>query len=376
MIPLARKTLLHEWRRFLPAALAIGFSGLLQLVQAGLVLGIFSGAASYVSDSTADIWLGYPGTQSVDMGRPIDASLETRLLMDPEVTRVEPFVLVDGDWRASGSGGVSIYVSGIDPGAGGLMFARVVSPELRSRLGRPGAVIVDRADMGKLGVALGDHATINGQRVVVVGITAGLRALGATNVIASLDTARALAGSTGDAGKPTWLVASVRNPANSAAVEARLGDLRGFGPGAAWTADRLARESVLYWLLDTGAGVGVLFLAAVVFLVGALITSQTLSAATAGSIREYATLNALGVGIGALRRVVLQQVIWIGMAGLVGAMSLGVLLLVLAKSQDIPVSMTPAVMGACAGLTLAITAVSGLIAVRIVHRADPAELLR
>ena len=50
------------------------------------------------------------------------------------------------------------------------------------------------------------------------------------------------------------------------------------------------------WLLERGAGLGVLFLAGVVFVVGAVITSQTLMGAVAGSVREYAALQALGVG--------------------------------------------------------------------------------
>jgi putative ABC transport system permease protein len=376
VIPLARKTLVHEWPRFLPAALAIGFAGLLQLVQAALVLGIVSGAASYVADSSAQVWVGYPGTQSVDLGRPIDTGLEARLLMDPEVVRVEPFLLADGDWRAPGTGGVSVFVSGIDPRASGLVFSKVVAPQLRKRLAQPDGVIIDRADEEKLGVAEGGHATVNGVRVTVVGVTAGLRALGGANVIASLDTARHLAAGAADAARPTWIVASLRHPERVGSVLSRLGAIHGFGPCAAWSADALARQSMLYWLFDTGAGVGVLFLAAVVFVVGALITSQTLSAATAGSIREYATLNALGVGVTALRRVVLAQVGWIGLAGLVGASLLGGLLLGVARAYDVPMTMTVPVLLACIGLTVGITFFSGLVAVRVLHRADPAGLLR
>ena len=38
MIALARKTLVYEWRRFVPVVLAVGFSGLMLVVQAALVL--------------------------------------------------------------------------------------------------------------------------------------------------------------------------------------------------------------------------------------------------------------------------------------------------------------------------------------------------
>lgn len=42
MIALARKTLIHEWRRFVPSVFAVGFSGVLLAMQAALVLGILA----------------------------------------------------------------------------------------------------------------------------------------------------------------------------------------------------------------------------------------------------------------------------------------------------------------------------------------------
>ena len=83
-----------------------------------------------------------------------------------------------------------------------------------------------------------------------------------------------------------------------------------------------------------------MFLAAIVFLVGAVITSQTLMAAVAGSVREYATLNALGVGVRDLRRVVLEQAFWVGGIGLRRRRRLTSLVLMLvARSQDVPVAL-------------------------------------
>ncbi len=376
MVALARKTLIYEWRRFLPAVLAVGFAGLLQLLQAALVLGIFGGAAVYITGSSANLWVGYPGTQSVDQGRSISPDVATLLHMDPRVTRVEPFLWVDGDWRAGGTGGVSVFVSGIDPSPNGMMFARALPPSLRERLDTPDAVIVDRADLDKLGVAIGGSASINGHRVRVVGVASGLRALGGVNVVASLDTARLLDSDPGDVGRPTYLVARLRHPARAAEVAASLNGHSGFGPYEAWTARAFARRSMLFWLFDTGAGAGVLFLAGIVFLVGAVITSQALVAAVVGSIREYATLNALGVGVKALRRVVLEQALWVGAIGLVGAALLGSLLIVVAHDQDVPVVLNLPVTLTCVLLILALAVVSGLASMRSLRRADPATLLR
>lgn len=376
MVALARKTLIYEWRRFLPAILSVGFAGLLQLLQAALVLGIFGSASVYISGSTANLWVGYPGTQSVDQGRAIDPNLKALLLMDPAVAQVEPFHWVDGDWHTTGKGSVSVYVSGIDTQPNGLMFARALSPALRARLATPDAVIVDRADLGKLGANVGSSALINGHRVRVVGVASGLRALGAVNVLTSLDTARRLDNNPGTSEQPTYLVARLHDPSMAAVVASRLRTHNGFGPYQVWTAQAFARRSVLFWLFDTGAGAGVLFMAGIVFLVGAVITSQTLAAAVAGSVREYATLNALGVGVRALRWVVLEQAFWVGALGLLGAAVLGGLVLALARSEDVPVVLNVPISLACTALIMALAAVSGLIAVRSLRRADPATLLR
>lgn len=376
MIPLARRTLIHEWRRFLPSALAVAFSGLLLLMQAALVFGIFGSAAVYINASGADLWVGYSGTQSVELGRPIPPRTQTQLLNDPAVQRVEPFAWVDGDWRGpADTGGVSVFVSGIDARPQGMMFAKVLTQHQRALLREPGGVIVDAGDLSKLGVKIGAQALINGQLVRIVGVGHGLRALGGVNVIASLDTARALDTDTGGS-EVAYYVAKLRSGANPDVVAARLDAAAPQHSYAVWTASEFGRRAVLFWMFETGAGLGVMFLAAVVFAVGAVITSQTLMAAVASSVREYATLNALGVGLGALRRVVLEQAAWIGLFGLLVGGIFSALLIALARAQDVPVKLGIATTLACAVLVMAIALVSGVASLRALRRIDPALLLR
>ena len=374
MIPLARKTLVHEWRRYFPAMLAVAFSGMLLMMQAALVFGIFGSTAVYITASDADLWIGYPGTQSIELGRPIPPAARSALLMQPGVARVEPFAWVDGDWRGpAGTGGVSVFVSGISTRADGMIFSNVLTAAQRAQLTEPFAVIVDRADLPKLGVPIGGQALINGQLVRIVGSASGIRALGGVNIVASLDTARALDTDTGGA-EVAYYVAKLEPGANATAIAARIDEsAHGY---AAWTATSFARRAVLYWMFQTGAGLGVIFLALVVFIVGAIITSQTLMGAIAGSVREYATLHALGVGLGSLRRVVLEQAAWIGACGLVAGVLLSLALIAFARWQDVPVQLNLAAWIACALLVMGIALVSGLAAVRALRSADPALLLR
>ena len=377
MVPLARRTLVHEWRRFLPAMLAVAFSGLLLLVQAALVLGIFGSAAVYIEKSGGDLWVGHPGTQSIELGRPIPADVEMKLLMDPDVARVEPFRWIDGDWRGPADrGGLSVFVSGIDPRPDGLMFADVLPRDLRARLEEPGGVIVDRADLPKLGLHVGGNAVVNGRRVRIVGVADGLRALGGVNIVASLDTARRLDDDSADVERVAYYVVALRDASRADAVRARLQPTSSAARYEVWTRDAFAHRAVTYWMFETGAGLGVVLLALVVFCVGAIITSQTLMGAVAGSIREYATLHALGVAFGDLRRVVLQQAGWVGAAGLAVGGVLTAIVVVLAKHRDVPVQLDALTVAACAALVMAIALVSGLAAVRALRHADPAMLLR
>lgn len=375
MVPLARKTLVYEWRRFLPSALAVAFSGLLLLVQAALVLGIFNSAAVYIKKSGGDLWVGYPGTQSIELGRPIPRDAEVRLLMDPDVARVEPFRWIDGDWRGPADrGGVSVFISGIDTRPDAMMFADVLAPELRSRLDEPDSVIVDRSDLDKLGLDVGAQAVINGKRVRIVGVGSGLRALGGVNILTSLATARRLEADN-PSGDVAYYVVKLRDPKLANEVRRRL-QPEGARRYEVWTQRAFAHRAVTYWMFETGAGLGVIFLAGVVFLVGAVITSQTLMGAVAGSIREYATLHALGVGFHSLRAVVVKQSAWVGAFGLVVGGIATSLIIALAHRRDVPVQLDALTVAICAVAVMGIALVSGLMAVRALRHADPAMLLR
>jgi putative ABC transport system permease protein len=377
MVALARKTLVHEWRRFLPAALAVACAGVLLLVQGALVLGIFATASVYVSASSADLWVGYPGTQSVELGRPIPEIAELRARMDPEVTQVERFQWLDGDWRGPlDAGGVSVIVTGIDPRPRGLLFSKVVTPALRAQLLAPGAFIIDEADRDKLGLHDGGTGEINGRTAHLVGSVRGLRALGGVNIVTSLSTARALGAPSADAHAMTYVLAKLRHPEAASAVKARLQAGEPAHRYTIWTRDEFSRRAITFWLFDTGAGLGFLFGAAIVLLVGVVITSQTLMSAVAGSLPQYATLRALGVSRVDLGRVVLEQSAWIGSAGVLAGALASAAITALATSQSVPIAVNGSMALACAALVMAVALASGAAAMRSLRRADPALLLR
>jgi putative ABC transport system permease protein len=389
MVSLARATLVYEWRRFLAAVLAVAFSGLLVLVQLGLLVGMFGTVAVYIDESAADLWVGFAGTQSVDLGKPFNAQIETRLHIHPAVADVEPFIFGQSDWRTPAGANLYAYLLGIDPAQDAMAFAKVLPAATRALLLEPMTVIIDEADREKLGVpqvptaapstepAAAVYAEIGGRRVKVLAAIKGLRAIGGVNIVTSLSSARAIDGSAAkERQEVSYFLLRLKPGSHPETVRAELAPKGGVKSFQVWTAAEFSRHSQLYWLTESGAGAGFAFSTLLGLLVGIIVTSQTLMAAITASIREYATLRALGVARGSLRAVVLEQSFWIGIAGLALTGGLSAAIAAIAHAAYVAIVFPGWAIGLTAALILIIAIGSGLLALRALGRADPAALLR
>lgn len=377
MVSLARKTLRHEWRRYLPAALSIAVAGLLLFAQAALVMGIFSTASVFVRASSADLWVGYPQTPSVDLGRPVPVSAEMRLRLDPQVAQVDELHWLDASWRTPGSQRhVAVVVAGVSTRADGLLFAKSLSPSTRALLQEPGAVIVDPADLSKLDIRPGGEAYIQGRRVRLVGLAPGIRSLGAVTVVASNATARWVGAGAGWGEQPTYYLARLRQGADPSKAARRLSS--GVVPGRyeVWTAREFGRRTMLFWLFDTGAGLGFIASALLVFVVGAVITSQSLAGAIAGSVRELAMLRAMGITRAELGTILITKASWLGVAGLLAAALAGMVLLPIAHAAAVPVAPSVPMALLCAVAVMVVAELAGLASLGRLSRTDPSMLLR
>ncbi|NLS18729.1 ABC transporter permease [Rhizobium sp. P40RR-XXII] len=376
-VPIARKTLLYEWRRFLPAVAAVAFSGLLMTAQGALLLGIVSANSLYVSQSDANYWVGFPGTQSVELGRTVKVGVLMSLYSEPLVSHIEPLLLGSGDWRATGgNGGVSVTVVGVETQADSVGLARVVPAELRNQLREPGAVVVDASDSDKLSTRPGDLAEVNGHTVRVIGLIDGLRGLGGVNVVSSLDTARMLDPTLPDDGAATYFLFNVKAGSDPSAVIARLNRRASVERFEIWPSGQLASMSTNYMLFDSGAGIAFIFATLIAATIGALITSQTLMAAVAGALPQYATLRALGVPFGGLRTIVAEQAAWVGISGLIISGGLSLLIALIAQLYKVPFVLDGVVVLLASLVVLVVAILACLLAIHRLRQADPASLLR
>ena len=123
--------------------------------------------------------------------------------------------------------------------------------------------------------------------------------------------------------------------------------------------------------------IGVMFSsgAVIAFLVGAVILYQILSSEVLHHLREYATLKAMGYTGQDLKMVVMAQGLLMTAAAFIPSTGLASLVYRMLRSTvQIPVYMTPELLVFIFTASLAMSGVSGLLAVRRIQAADPAEL--
>jgi putative ABC transport system permease protein len=374
----ALATIWYERQRFLPAILAVAFSAVLIAVQGGLVIGLLSMMSRPVDASAADVWVGYPGVQSVDLGRPIPERWVSRVAAEPGVVRVESAMLGFSLWTRTSAGApatpevITVVGCRLHPDSlGAVKFLRD-HPELLVKLAEPYTVVVDDGELGRLGVRReGDQAEVFGRRVRVVGFTTGYRSLGGPYVFCSIETARHMLKHM--RGENTYLLAKCESPDQAKGV---VDGLRRYKQMSAFTHDEFSLRSRMHWLFTTKAGVAVGFTALLGLLVGAVVTSQTLYAATAASQREYATLRAMGIPSWRLQLTVVAQSLWVGFFGLCVAAPVSYLTSEAANAVGTQVTLHPGVVFGAAGVTLLMALASGLAALRSFQHVDPAHNIR
>lgn len=371
----ALATIWHERNRFLPGVLAVAFSALLIAIQFGVLLGLLSLTSVPIDLASADIWVGYPGTPSVDLGRPIPERWISRIQALPEIERVEKYLIGLLMLDKSGEKSNTCAVVGFRTDDDSLGAIQELSPELRSALSEPRSVVVAESDRERFGFkGVGDYAEVLGlNRVRLVGTVPNVKSLAAPYLFCSVETAHSLIQFM-SSDQTCYLLAKCRNPADAPAVAARL--RREFPDMSAYTKDEFSTRSRWYWLVATKTGIAIGGSALLGLIVGIVVTSQTLYAATAASLREYATLRALGIPRWRIAGAVMSQALWVGGAGVLLAIPVAFGLASVVDHLGARALLPYWLIAGAAGVTMGMAVGSGLLALRSLRLLEPAQLLR
>ncbi|HEY8504026.1 MAG TPA: ABC transporter permease DevC [Gemmataceae bacterium] len=141
------------------------------------------------------------------------------------------------------------------------------------------------------------------------------------------------------------------------------------------TREEFVAQEIEFWQKSTPVGFAFGFGVAMGFVVGVIICYQILSADVADHLAEYATLKAIGYSDRYLTGVVLRQALTLALVGFVPGLAVSWLLYqVLSEWTGLPMVLTWGRVALILGLTVAMCAVSGVVALRRVRTADPAEV--
>jgi putative ABC transport system permease protein len=368
----------RERQRFLPALLAVTFSAVLVLMQGGLLAGFLAVTSRPIDRSRADIWVGSRHITTLGLSDPIPEDWQVRLAAQPEVVSVEPYRFGWGIWHKPGGGVEQCYVIGFRLEGDSLGALPDLTPELRRRLEQPGAVAVYAADLSLLGLdrGVGEVGEVGGTRARVVGVLAeDTKGAGLMpGLFCSLGTARRFTAPAGGEDQTTYLLARCRDRDSVPAVVRRL--RREYPDMTVMTRDDFSRRTQFYWMTKTKAGLALSFSALLGLAVGAVITSQTLAAATVTSLPQYAVLRALGIPRRRLTRLVLAQSFWVAVSGIAVAGPVVFGLNRLATGVGIDILLPVWLLALAAVLTLGVALLSGWAVLPVLRRAEPATLLR
>lgn len=380
-VSLALATLVYEWRRYLAAVIALAFSGVMVLVMQGLFTGIIHTAFATTERSRADLFILPPKVSSmVNSDATLPGRVQPLMFMNPHVREVRSIEEAFGEWvNTSGPGGRRVQkfieVWGVDPIPGAVTLPVDFTDAQREALMEPGAIAVDQSVLGTLGVKLGDKASVNGHEVFVRAVLRNYQSVDQTAVTASRDTVRLLRRVSVDNGDTGPLMVRIDDPRRAGEVRDSLNAMA-HGSYRAWTKEEFDRANEDAVMRQQIVGVLLLFLTIMAVLIGVGITSQTLRGAILSNIREFASLRALGISMGALRLIVMELSVWAGLAGVGMAGLITWAAAMAAGAAGLPLVIRPAPALIICVMLMVIAVVSGALAMGILKRSQPADLLR
>jgi putative ABC transport system permease protein len=362
----------YDRRRFIAAILAVAVSTTLIAMMVGIMLGLVSLVSIPVDQSQADLWITSVNSPSCDLGLPISRQWENHLLMQPEIQGTDEVIQAYGIWKNPTLGSILVVVVGVNVGESSLGPVTHLTPQHKVLLTEVGSVVVDINDRRQLGISeVGQIGEIYGRKVRVVGFTNAVASVTGPYIFCSLQTAREFLGMRED--ETVFLLARCHHPRQRAQVRERL---RSLSEVTIYDTERFSWKSQVYWLSTTKAGLGVGFVAFLSLLIGAIVTSQTLYAATITSIKELALLRALGAPRWRMRLFVVQQSFLVGIFGIALALPVTFALARLARAVGAYTVLPGWLLSVTIALTLSMALVSGLFALRSLRHSEPGQLLR
>jgi len=381
MISIGWRNLKRDPIRTVVAILGVVFAVVLVTVEVGMLLGLVRNASLLIDQSNADLWVSTVDVQTFDFATPMSQRKRYKIEAIPGVERVEEYNVSYSVWKLPSGGNANCQVIALDERGSLAAPLNLVAGSI-DELHNQDSVIIDEAERTKLGNArLGDYVEIMERRAKIVGFTRGMRSFTTTPYIfTSLRRGENYGWLTtsdrpGEKGKAS-IYFLVKVSAGFDVENVRRAIMRDVRDVSVETRETFSWITRRYWLFETGVGFGFLAAAMLGVMVGGVIVSQALYAMTMEKLPEYGVLKALGASMGELSRVVLDQGLICGCAGLVVGLLASHCIGLVANAAGTSVEIPMALMGCVVLLTVLLCSSAALVSILRLRNIEPGMVFR
>jgi putative ABC transport system permease protein len=377
---LAWRQLRAEKARLASAIAGVMFACVLVFMQLGFRSALFDSASALPRAMHGELFLIHPMTTALFRPEPLPRVRAFQTLAVPEVANAVPVYLAQGSWRNPQTGvRRAIQLVGFDMEAGAVNFPGLTP--LIGALKRPDTVAFDarsRPEFGPVPALIAERGPIPveiaNRTVEIVGIVELGASFGADgNVVLSEVNFQRLIKER-KASNTDLVALRLHSDADPAAVKLRLTALLP-ADVVVLTHTELVQWERNYWEKTTPIGFIFAFGSLMGLIVGMVIVYQILFADIATHLPEYATLKAMGYSGGYLSRMVLASAAILALLGFVpGILASAGLYDLVAKATLLPLRMDTTRGLIVFGLIFGMCAFAGLLAMRKLRDADPADM--
>ncbi len=390
-VQLAWRNLLHERVRTLISLAGVSFAVVLIFMQLGFLGAVESTATQFYD--VLDFDLVVVSSEYLDLNRPADFP-RARLAQARGVAGVEavtPLSAGIGLWRDPRPSSParrrwSILMLGVEPASmdrafvhsAGVLGDAQAAARGRTSLSRLDTVLLDRSSWPEYGGPderrPGSRGELNDRQVEVVGDVAIGTGFGYNGLL--LTNEESFARLTGrPAGRVNFGLVRLAPGTDLLTARAALERALPHEDVRVRTREELNDAEKRFWVNSTAVGRFFTLAVFVALVVGVVFVYQIMSGDIRNHLPEYATVKALGYRGSYLTRVILAQAVLLAfvgyLPGLLGALGFYALT---RQAARIPIGMNAGRATFVLALTVAMCLCSGMLAVRKVHSAEPADL--
>lgn len=383
MIAIALHMLFGDRGKFIAMVIGITFAALIMTQQPSIFVGLLSRTYAFIDDmALPDIWVMDPGVQYVEESKPLRDTDLTRVRGVDGVAWAVPLYRALINARLPDGMTKTINLAGLDDATlvGGP--PRMIEGRLGD-LRRADGIIVDRdaaerrvrwvgPDGKERPLAVGDEIEINDHRAIVVGIGESTRDF--VLVPKAFTTySRALTFAPRQRRQLTYVLVKAQPGVDHNALAQRIATTTGL---RVLTKDRFKRETLAYWLKNTGIPINFGISVTLGFLVGAAVAGQSFYNFVRENLTHYAVLKAMGARAGVLVGMVLVQALIVGAIGYGIGVGITAVFGTFIHDSVLAFRMLPELLLFAGAGILIIVTLSALLGIRQVLKLDPAVVFR